>query len=794
LAWAAHSTSAQEAATVRFIEQVQPILAKRCFACHGPDEAESGLSFADAQSAFAAADSGEPAIVPGDIEASSLIHRVSSEDESDRMPPEGDPLSPREIDILRRWIEQGAAWDKHWAFKPMTRHQPPAVSDPSWNQHPIDAFVYSSLQAAGLKPNELAPRSTLIRRACYDLTGLPPSAEQVEKFVNDPEPQAFEKLIDQLLESPHYGEHWGRHWLDLVRYAETNSYERDGPKPNAWKYRDYVIRSFNDDKPYDQFLREQLAGDELDEVTAETLTATGYYRLGIWDDEPADPLQARFDELDDILMTTGQAILGLTINCARCHDHKIDPLPQRDYYGMLALLADVTSWGNRGDQVSNNQIDVSPPELKAKYVANDQQRRRLEQQITELEQAGIAKLSAPDQRATEGPRRERQRVLEAKLKDQLSDSQWQTYLGLQDELAEVLRQVKELPPRVTVMGLARCEPRPEQTFVLQRGNPHAPADPVEPSYPGLFNTPPPEASQFQASDRSAGRRRVLAEWMASPENLLTARVMANRVWQFHFGRGIVRSSNNFGQLGTPPTHPELLDWLALQLIDGGWKLKPLHRLIMSSRAYQMSSAGQQAGAAKDPNNDRLWRFDPRRLSAEEVRDSILAANGSLDRQLYGQSFYPKLSQEVLAGQSRPGSGWGDSSEDEQNRRSVYIHVKRSLLTPLLTAFDFPDPDLTCEDRFKTLQPGQALALLNSEFVHQQAARLAASIGAPQIEEDEVVRRAVRAALVRQASAQEIRDGAALIGRLQAEHGVSRQRAVELYCLTVLNWNEFLFLD
>ncbi len=789
---AVESTQRTGSAKVDFIKQVQPILAKHCYACHGPDEAEGGLRFTDKEAAYAETESGEFAIVPGDIDASVLIARVASDDEFERMPPEGDPLSADQIELLRRWIQQGADWDKHWAFKPMTRYAPPAVSDRQWSEKPIDAFIYASLTETGLKPNPIADRSTLIRRAYYDLTGLPPTADQVRRFVNDPDPLAFEKLVDELLESPHYGERWGRHWLDLVRFAETNSYERDGPKPNAWKYRDYVIKSFNDDKPYDQFIREQLAGDELDEVTTETLTATGYYRLGIWDDEPADPLLARFDELDDIIMTTGQAMLGLTINCARCHDHKIDPIPQKDYYSLLAMLADVTSWGSRGDQRSSNQIDVSPPELIERYRKNDEQRVKLEKEIREIEQSGIAKMSAPDQRATEGPKRDRNRVLNEKLEDHLSEDRWQTYRSLKKELASVLTEGKALPPRETVMGLARCNVKPEQTFVLYRGNPHSPSDPVEPAFPTIFQDEAP--SQFDATERSAGRRRVLAEWITSPENMLSARVMANRLWQFHFGRGIVRSSNNFGQLGTPPTHPELLDWLGHQLIDGGWKLKPMHRLIMTSRAYQMSSAANDEGMSKDPDNDLFWRFDSRRLSAEEVRDSILAVNGSLNRQTYGPSFYPTLSKEVLAGQSRPGSGWGNSPEDQQNRRSIYIHVKRSLLTPLLTAFDFPDPDLTCEDRFATLQPGQALSLLNSDFIHQQAGRLAKSIDAENVDYAELVRRTVRAVLAREATEDEIENGVSLIENLQQEHGVARERAVVLYCLTVMNWNEFLFLD
>lgn len=789
----ANESKTDEATQVDFIQQVQPILAKRCYACHGPDEAEGGLRFTDREAALAETDSGEHAIVPGDVELSMLIARITSDDEFERMPPEGDPVSPQEIELLTKWIEQGAPWDKHWAFKPMQKVEPPQVDQPQWNEHPVDAFIFHGLARAGLRPNPPADRATLIRRAYFDLTGLPPTTEQVEAFVADPDPNAFEKLIDKLLESPHYGERWGRHWLDLVRFAETNSYERDGAKPNAWKYRDYVIKSFNDDKPYDQFVREQLAGDELDEVTTETLTATGYYRLGIWDDEPADPLQAKYDELDDIMMTTGQAMLGLTINCARCHDHKIDPMPQKDYYSMLAFFADVTSWGTRGNQQSNNQIDVSSEELRERYSANDRQQRRLEKEMRDIEQVGIAKMSAPDQRATEGPKRDRKRILNEKLKDNLSEEQWTAYRALQKQLADAVKQGKELPPRDRVMGLAKCS-EPKQTFVLYRGSPHSPSDPVEPAVPTIFASYSSELPEFVPTDRSAGRRRVLAEWITSPDNMLTARVMANRIWQFHFGRGIVRSSNNFGLLGTPPTHPGLLDWLGLRLVDEGWKLKSLHRLIMTSRAYQMSSAAQDDGMADDPDNNLFWRFNPRRLSAEEVRDSILAASGSLNRRIYGPSVYPQLSKEVLAGQSRPGSGWGKSSKADQNRRSIYIHVKRSLLTPMLNVFDFPDPDLTCEGRFVTLRPGQALALLNSDFIHQQARQLVETIKAGELDNEEVVRRTISTALSRQATEQEIAEGSELIDELQKKFGVERDRAVELYAVTVLNWNEFLFLD
>lgn len=788
---AAERTSGDE---VDFSRQIQPLLARRCFACHGPDHAEAGLRFTDREAALTAAESGQAVIVPGNAHASSLIARLVSQDDAERMPPEGERLTESEVDLFRRWIDQGAEWSKHWAFEPLSQPTPPEVDDPLWNQNPIDPFIYRSLADVGLKPSPPADRRTLIRRAYYDLIGLPPSADQVAAFMADEDPQAYEKLIDSLLDSPHYGERWARHWLDLVRFAETNSFERDGAKPNAWKYRDYVIRSFNQDKPYPQFVREQLAGDELDLVTPESRTATGFYRLGIWDDEPADPLQARYDELDDIVTTVGQVFLGLTIDCARCHDHKIDPIPQKDYYSLLAFLGDVTPYGTRGHQTANNQLDISPEELRQRYADNEARRQAIETQLREIEQSGIVKMSAPDQRATEGNPRDRERVLREKLQQHLDPERWKAYTELQGQAATIRAEFDSLPPREVVLGLAVTNPTPDPTFVFFRGNPHSPTDEVNPAFPTLFGQPAPVLPPQRTDSRSAGRRRILADWIVNPENRLSWRVVANRVWQFHFGRGLVRSPNNFGQLGTPPTHPELLDHLAQQLIALDGRLKPLHRLIMTSQAYRMASDWREDASQVDASNDRFWRFDPRRLSAEEVRDSVLAASGSLDLRIFGPSVYPKLSREVLAGQSQPGSGWGNSSLEDQSRRSVYIHVKRSLLVPMLSAFDLPEPDRTCEARFMTLQPGQALALLNGEFMHEQARRLAERIGGPERDDMTLVRHAVQTVLAREPTEVEIDQAKGLLTDLQQAHGLSRAEAVNLFCLTLFNWNEFVFLD
>jgi mono/diheme cytochrome c family protein len=796
-AWLAPLAHAAE--KVDFARDVKPLLARRCFACHGPTTSEGGLRLDEHEAALAELDSGSHAIVPGEADASELILRVSESDESLRMPPEGKPLTPEEIAALRTWIDQGAAWQKHWAFVPPVRQTPPEVKRRDWVANPIDVFILAGLDSKGLGPAPAADRRSLARRAYFDLTGLPPTGEQLEEFLQDREADAWPRLLDRLLSSPHYGEQWARHWLDLVRYAETNSFERDGAKPNAWKYRDYVIRSFNADKPYDQFVREQLAGDELQPESEEAIIATGYYRLGIWDEEPADPLQARYDDWDDLISTTSQTFLGLTVGCARCHDHKIDPIPQADYYGLLAFFADVTPYADihERDPARFSLWDMSSPEDRKRRSELVSQQEEIQRELVAMEEAGVQRMQPADQEISRTP--DREQLLKDKLQQHLNVSEWGLYQQSKARVEEVRQKIAALPSPESALALARCEPRPEPTHIMLRGNPHVPGEVVEPHFPELFGAPTPTIPPAAEGARSAGRRRVLAEWIASPENMLTARVIVNRVWQHHFGRGIVRSTNNFGELGDPPTHPELLDWLALWLIDHQWRLKPLHRLIMTSNAYQMNSSGDGATAdralAMDPTNDLFWRFDMRRLSAEELRDAMLATSGKLNPKLYGPSVYPALSAEVLATQSRPGDGWGQSTPEEQSRRSIYIFVKRSLLTPLLTAFDFPDVDTSCEARFVTTQPGQALTMLNGEFANQQAEffarRVAAEAG------DQPRRQAARAielALGRAADDDEIEEGLALMTRLAREHGQPVGEALRYWCLAVLNLNEFVYLD
>jgi hypothetical protein len=798
-----------------FESKVRPVLAESCFQCHGPKKQRGGLRLDSRAAALAGGDQG-PALVPGQPDKGLLLKAVRHEDDL-KMPPTK-KLPREQVAALTRWVQMGAPWpgadtaapaaparagfqisDKdraHWAFQPVRRPAVPAVKDRAWGRNPIDAFILAGLEAKGLRPNPPAGRRELIRRAYYDLTGLPPTPAEVEAFVADPRPDAYERLVDRLLASPHYGEKWGRHWLDLVRFAETNSYERDAPKPHAWRYRDYVIRAFNADKPYDCFVREQLAGDELPGHEADALIATGYYRLGIWDDEPTDREQARYDAFDDIVATTGQVFLGLTFDCARCHDHKIDPVPQKDYYSLLAFFHNVNHYRNGGP------TDEAPlpttPEAARLFAerTRDLERRRAEAKaaLTALEEEFNGRVDAKSLGGAD--RRDPvvfRKLIESEGERVLGAERFRQYRALRRQLAALKH---EKAPGDMALCVSEAGAQAPDTFVLLRGNPHViKGERVEPAYPTIFGgqrpaipTPPPGA-------RTTGRRRVLADWIAAPENRLTARVMANRVWQYHFGRGIVRSPNNFGLQGDRPTHPELLDWLATQLVANGWRLKPLHRLLMTSSAYRLSSRGNAEGLKADPANDLVWRFDMRRLTAEEIRDSILALSGSLCLRMYGPGVYPEMPPEVLATQSMPGKGWGQSPPQEQNRRSVYVHVKRSLLTPILESLDVAETDRSAPVRFVTTQPTQALGLLNSDFVNKQADALAARLrreaGA---DVSKQVRLALKLATSRPAADAEVRRGVGLIEALQAKDGATPEVALKYFCLVVLNLNELVYLD
>lgn len=797
-----------------FENEVRPILDVNCMECHGkdPDRLGGGLALVSRRSILDGGDSGSA--VELDDPADSLLLDAINYGEYE-MPPSG-KLTAQEIETIAKWVHQGMPWpvesaedvvesEGHgvpqvtnetkafWSFQPVQAVTPPQVQDEGWCANDIDRYVLSRLEKAGLKPAGQASREDLIRRAYYDLTGLPPTVAQVQSFVEDDSPDAYERLIDELLASPHYGEKWGRHWLDVVRYAESNSFERDGTKPFVWRYRDYVIRSFNDDKPYDQFLIEQLAGDELEDPTRDEIIATAYYRLGQWDDEPADPQQALYDDLDDILATTTQGMMGLTVNCARCHDHKIDPIPQKDYYQMLSFFRNVRRYGVRSpDSVEAASITtVKRRVAPAQQEVDDYEKRladakRRKDEIVDLVKEGFEPVEHDEFQYERNHERLVRKRLDSRV---ISGEQFQQFWhGHHD-----LMRLKRNPPTVEqVLCVSEHGSEVSETHLLIRGNANVPGEKVVPGFVSVLSPPQPTIT-VPKDGQTSGRRLAFAKWVADESHPLTARVMVNRIWQHHFGRGIVRSSNDFGFQGDRPTHPQLLDHLATRFVDGGWKLKSLHREIMLSRTYQMSNDYRQDAFELDPLNQLFWRFDMRRLTAEEVRDSILAVNGRLNvEKMYGPSVFTKLSAEVLAGQSIPGAGWGNSSEEDQRRRSIYIHVKRSLRVPILDSFDVADTDFTCPVRFNTTQPTQALGLLNSEFTHVEAEEFAKVIEGEHAGLRQQILGVLARVTQREPSPVDVDEGVALVEKWR-EEGMSERKSLKYYCLLAFNLNEFVFV-
>lgn len=667
---------------------------------------------------------------------------------------------------------------RYWAFQPVERPALPKVQSQLEVSNPIDRFILAKLADNKLSMNPAATPRELVRRAYFDLVGLPPSPKAVREFEANPTDTAWIQLVDRLLASPHYGERWGRHWLDLVRYAESNGYERDGPKPNAWRYRDYVIQSFNADKPYHRFILEQLAGDELaNELLARTglpapewrelIIATGYYRLHVWDDEPDSTLAAEYDDLDDILVTTGTAFLGMTIGCARCHDHKYDPISQRDYYSMLSFIRSIdpyglhkTGGGGRGTGKIERPL-VSPEEVR-KWQSEKQKR------VSEIEQR-LSQIADP----------ETKKQLEAELK-----SAKETRAPFDFALCAVENGSKPVPTRL-----------------LARGDANSPLGEVSPAFPEVFGLPSPEFPEPAAGAPSTGRRRVLAEWIASPQNPLTARVMMNRLWQHHFGVGLVATPDDFGRTGLGPTHPALLDFLATDFMEGDWKLKRMHKLIMTSTAYRMSSrSGNPAAEQQDPNNSLFWRQNLRRAEAEVIRDSVLFVSGSLNTKQGGPSVFPSLPREVHVTQDSAGKGWSDSPEHEQNRRSVYLVVKRALKIPLLECFDFAQTALPSGTRPVTTTAPQALMLLNDVFMRNQASALAERIKREAIPDPSArIEHAFKLVLQRKPAETEIEAARTFLAKQRAQAEAETAAAPDetawtSFCRAMLNLNEFIYVD
>ncbi len=661
-----------------------------------------------------------------------------------------------------------------WSFQPLAE-MAPAGGDGQRNR--IDELLVRELSQHHLTMNPPAAPRDLVRRAFFDLTGLPPSPEEVAAFEADPSDAAWRRLIDRLLASPQYGEQQGRHWLDLVRYAESNGYERDGAKPNAWRFRDYVIRAFNEDKPYDQFIREQLAGDELAEEWMQdpagprdrweqAVIATGFYRLHVWDDEPDSTVAAEFDDFDDVLVTTSTAFLGLTLGCARCHDHKFDPFSQADYYSLLSFFRGIDPYGQHktgGGGRGTGRIErplATPGEWRAWEREKSEKVRALEEEIK----------AAPD-----GEKKKKASELEG----------WRGNRG----------------PFPYALAAVENGPKARVTQILARGDPATPRGEVGPAFPAILSRESPMIPERPASAPSSGRRRVLADWIANPANPLTSRVLANRLWQSHFGNGLAPTPDDFGRTGLPPRNQPLLDYLAGELIARGWSVKELHRLIMTSRAYRMtSSAANERGRAEDEGNTLFWRQNLRRLEAEGVRDSLLAISGGLNLKAGGPSVYPRLPEEVHRTQDSAGKGWEDSSPEDQNRRSVYLVVKRALKIPLLECFDFANSSSPQGRRNVTTTAPQALMLLNDGFVQAQAERLYERLRAGGgTDRAAFVGRAFALAVQRPPTAQEVAAAEKLMaaqGRLKADASAAEAERLGLvsFCHALLNLNEVIYVD
>ncbi|MEZ6061612.1 MAG: PSD1 and planctomycete cytochrome C domain-containing protein [Planctomycetaceae bacterium] len=743
-----------------FEQQVAPILDRHCFRCHGSEQREAGLDLRRRFTIVEGGDSG-PAIVAGRPEQSLLIQLI----DDGAMPPEGEPrLSDEDADVIRQWVHSGAetagktepplsdAGDfeagfsegerNHWAFQPVPEVTPPEVPNTSWVNTPVDAFVLEKLWKHGWQPAPKASKATLIRRVYFDLIGLPPTPQEVAAFENDTSSTAWQDVVDRLLASPHYGEKWAQHWLDVVRFAETEGFEYDRHLPDAWRYRDYVIDSLNDDKPFDQFVTEQIAGDELSTDNLQYQAAAVFHRLGAVRRNAGNPdiALSRNEVLTERTNIIGEAFLGLTVGCARCHNHQLEPITQKDYYRLQAYLAateehnimlipdtEAQAWNDETIAI-NKQIKML---REAAELTDGEEKQRLEQQVRSL----TATLP-PNPPTIPGIR---------------NDFQNRTSI-------HVLRRGIWEHKGVAV------GPRP-LSILVSASMPELPADEPLP-------------------------RTRLAEWITDSEHPLTSRVVVNRLWQHHFGTGLVKTANDLGTHGEPPSHPELLDWLAGTLVKGGWQWKPIHRLIVLSSAYQQASrlpheADTAARTAVDPENRLLWKFSRRRLSAEELRDAMLAVSGRINLKAGGPSVMPPVDPVLVDLLYNPSQWKVADDPSEHCRRSIYLIAKRNLRLPFMEAFDAPALQTSCPARESSTHAPQALELLNGAFANQTAAAFADRL-VRECGDDHaaVVDRAFRLAIGRGPTAAE----------RQLSREFLRDQSIDEFALAILNLNGFAYVD
>jgi hypothetical protein len=711
-----------------------------------------------------------------------------------------------------------------WPFNSPTRPTPPNIANQNWATNPIDQFVAARLEAAGLQPNPAADKATLLRRVTYDLTGLPPTTAELDTFLADKSDGAYTRVVDRLLASPRFGERWAQHWLDLVRYAETDGFKADQLRPNAYRYRDYVIDSFNRDRPFDEFIRQQIAGDELEPNNADALIATGFLRLYADEDNAANLFQRRQEILDDITDTTGLVFLGLTMGCAQCHDHKFDEIPQTDYFRLQAFFASLSEHDDCNiaspAEVANYEADMArwqdatatiradidnltkrayanlveyalekyEPSISSCYRKPPSERTPLEEQIARMVQW----------------RNDRQ-LVEKPITEKLSRQDKEKYAALTKQLAEFdSLKPKPLPHAMAVCDVGGQAP---PTHLLEGGSWKRPAAEISPGFPQFLGDtalPATKVAHLKANQPTTGRRTQLAEWLTRPDHPLTSRIIVNRLWQQHFGRGIVATTNDFGMQGERPTHPELLDWLAVELVENGWSLKHIHRLMVMSATYRQASiidgnAPNATHATKvDPENKLLWHANRRRLEGEQIRDAMLQIASQLNLSMHGPSARPKLP----AGVSERYAWKSDKDAAQRNRRSVYILAKRNMRFPLFEAFDQPDLHQSCPRRAVTITAPQSLAMLNSELTLELANDWAERLVAGHADsERDLIEAAIQSAFCRVATEKEtelaskfLADETRLATKREGHKDDPRTEAVAAFCHALFNTNEFISID
>lgn len=771
-----------------FEKSVRPVMVEHCLKCHGEKKQWAGLRLDSREALLRGGDSGA-AIVPGKPAESLLIRAIRHEDDDLKMPAE-EKLPEQQIADLVRWVEMGAPFPEtkpagtrtrdpnHWAFQPPAEHPLPPVKDEAWGKSPIDRFILAKLEAAGLAPAPAADKRTLIRRVTFDLTGLPPTPFEVEAFLSDERPDAWSRLVDRLLDSPAYGERWGRHWLDIARYADSNGLDENIAHGNAWRYRDYVVQAFNRDKPFDQFIVEQLAGDLIPASDLarehEFLTATGFLSIGPKVLAEVNEAKMQMDIVDEQLDTVGRVFLGMTLGCARCHDHKFDPISTADYYGLAGVFKSTRTMDTYIKVAKWHENPLRSPEataLQAEY----------ESQVAGKKRAVEMFIAEADQKAREALPKE------AQPPEQLETLYPEATAAELKKLREELTALEKAPPELpSAMGVG--EDKIVDVAINIRGNPTKLGEVVPRHTPAVMRGP--AAPEF--STASSGRQKV-AEWLVDPRHPLTSRVLVNRVWRWHLGKGIVRTTDNFGLLGDAPSHPELLDWLALRFIADGWSMKSLHRLILNSNTYRQSSSPATEAEAKDTDNRLFSRAIVRRLDAEEVRDSLLAVGGTLDLTIGGSLLKVKNRGYLFDHTSV------DLSDYASQRRSLYLPVIRNNVYDLFQLLDFPDPAVPTGDRTATTVAPQALLMLNSDIVMQSAEHLAGRVLDESGDTGRRLTALYRIAYGRDASAEEresatafLRDAARSLPA-EIEEPVRRRQAWNVLCHVIVAANEFIYV-